>query len=231
MTTIEKYRFCRRRRGLALGFAVLAGLWGASSVCAQDSQELWLSAKVKVRSSDTLAFGVQQDIRYDQEMSRLKKVMPTVSADVAATDAITLSLGYRLMFVRDSEDVFERAHRLQGDLNIKPRTDLVRFTYRMRIQDVMQRGDNELLEHDFALRNRVGIAVHADSGLRPYLSTENYFRFAGDKQTEITRQRFTGGIKYQLDEHTLDISYRWDVSLGSGNGVARIMRFGYALSL
>ncbi len=189
--------------------------------------QIWLAAAVEGSPVKRLSLQFDQQLRIDQNFSRAGEFLSTVTAEYSFTKWFRLGGGYRLAFVKD--DSYEVRHRLHADARFRLKVSRLRLIYRLRFQERFAKNNSGETTFRHTLRNKIGMQYRFKFGLRPYASTENFLRLAGNDGTEFRKQRFTVGAEYVWDEHGFDLGYRLEVPL-TGDNTLHALLVGYKYS-
>lgn len=203
--------------GLALVSAfAFTSLCDVSSAHAQSDVQLWVSARVRFDLPEGFRLSLDQQVRFDEDVSRLSEVIPELRVGYKVAKWLRLAAGYRFIYARDDGGDFEEAHRVHFDVRFRGDLDPVRIGYRLRFQDRIE-DEGSSRDNRLTLRNRLGIRVDTDTLFTPSLSAEVFSRLNGDKATAVRKWRITVGGSFDLDDHELGFFYRVQVPVDQGD--------------
>jgi hypothetical protein len=206
-----------RRRSPGRAWAHLAGLasiailsWSADA-SAQSDVELWTSAGVRVRPSQPVRLDVDIGLRFDENVSRLDSVLPELGASYDPTEWLRLGVGYRFYWERNGAGDFEAAHRIHVEASFEVEAGDLSFSYRLRFQEKIDNNNNHVL------RNRLGAEWDTDTVVTPFLTAELFTALGDGQAVKATKWRGTVGASFDVDEHNIDVFYRFELPIDDPN--------------
>lgn len=218
---------------LAAAIALSSLLAAPEEARAQSDVQLWTSASLRYRPARRVRIELEQNLRFDENISRLSSAMPGISVSYDPVRALRLGVGYRFIWER-GDSSFGSAHRLHADARVRGDVGRVSFSYRLRFQEklVGEDGDGDGLETRHTLRNRVGLAVDTDSLVTPTLSAELYTRVGHGEGATLRKWRLTMGVDLDLDDHRVNLFYRVEASIeDEQDPTLHILGIGYRFDL
>lgn len=197
---------------VAVGLVGLLGWMPQPARAQTDEAQLWLSSGLRFRPIRSVRIDFDQGLRFDEDISRLSEVLPELSVSYDPVRFLRLGVGYRVSFEVENEGDFEDYHRLHLDARLRGEIDRVELSYRLRFQERLWSDGGELqARHVF--RNRLQIAIDTDSPFTPSLSGELFMRVGHDEIASLPKWRLTAGVTIDLDEHTLEVFYRFEAPI------------------
>jgi hypothetical protein len=189
------------RRALLVGL-IVAWLLPAAAAHADRDLQLWLEASVS-RKLGRFTAGVEQGLRFGDDVSRLEAFLPAASLAYRPHKAIRLGVGYRFEYERNRRGEMVMRHRLHAEA--RPRLDLgpVRLTYRLRFQEQLRYLDD--VRH--AVRNRLAAELKGRKPWTPAVSAETFHRLGGGEPVHLRKIRLVAGVGYQLGAQELMLFY------------------------
>jgi hypothetical protein len=183
----------------------------APSLARADSDaQLWLAAGASHDLTRRVAIELEQELRFDQDMSRVAAVLPELRAGVEVVSWLRLGGGYRFAYERDGSGDLVIRHRL--DAEARPRVELgpVRLGYRLRFQEQL-RGADGMDGFRHTLRNRVDARWRVARRLAPGASAEAFHSLGDGEAIRLHKLRFTFGTAIDLDTHEVELFYRLEL--------------------
>ncbi|MDF1564433.1 MAG: DUF2490 domain-containing protein [Deltaproteobacteria bacterium] len=216
-------------RRLLLPLLALALLSPLPARAAPEAQ-LWLEGGVRYRPVKELWLSFDQHLRWDNDLTRLRKIMPELGLRYGVHKNFRAALGYRLIAEGNNQRQFTTAHRVMLDLLPRYRVGEVTLAYRARLQLTSgASGSGDPLEP--VLRQRIGLAYGTELGVEPFVEAELYLQLGGGT-TGATKWRLTLGAAYSIADHDCELFYRVQRPIGDPNpDTWHILGLGYRFSI
>ena len=147
-----------------------------------------------------------QHLRFDEDWTRLQKVMPELSVRLKLGKHVRLGSGYRFKYERSGSGDFKNEHRLHGDATFRIKLAALRLDHRVRFQETFDDG-----EYRHTLRNRLRLGLAFWKEVRPFVAAELFNPFGDDQGFRVGKWRFTAGSSLELGDHSLDVFYRCEL--------------------
>lgn len=198
-----------------------------NSLTAQETDEqLWLEASARMEVVDDLDVTLAQMLRLDQGFSRIGKVMPELSVAYGLIKRLKVHGGYRFTADKRSEGDFRFEHRLFVGARYRYPISIFDFNYRLEFQeDIYKKGGEALNDH--VLRNRLGFSLDVHKIIVPFLAYELIVNLGGAPGTGLRNWRLTGGVEFDLKDHSIDVFYRLRRDFESPVNTDHIVGLGY----
>lgn len=199
------------RRLSLVGLMTVGVLLGSgvtpSRARADRETQLWLSAQLRLRFHKRVHLDIEQNLRFDEDVSHLGRVMPELALAFRATDWLRLSVGYRYSWVNDNNP--DSRHRVHGELRFGDNVGFFQWVTRVRYQATIR--DGRPTRH--TLRGLFGVGVRNDSPVTPYVSTEVFTDIERVYGFSHRAWRGTAGLEIGTKRHTVDVYYRIEIPL------------------
>lgn len=198
---------------------------------AESDAQLWLEAGASHDLSRRFELRFEQELRLDQDMSRVAAVLPGLRAGVEVVSWLRLGGGYRFAYERDGSGDMVIRHRL--DAEARPRVDLgpVRLGYRLRYQEQL-RGADGMDGFRHTLRNRVDVRWRIARRWGPEAAAEAFHSLGDGETIRLHKVRLTIGGAVDLDTHELELFYRLELPQDDPDDpTLHIVGLGYQLAL
>ena len=199
---------------------------------AADDAQLWMSAGVRVRPTKRLRLNFDQQLRLDQNLSRVDKVNTDVTLTYKARKWLSLGGGYRFSMRTGDSDALGPSQRLHVQGQVSGDLGPVGVSYRLRFQDSFA-WDNSKLDLEHTLRNRVALNYDTDTMVTPGIAAELFTRLAERQEELLKKIRITVGVRLKPNKkHAVDVFYRMHLPLADPeNPVEHIVGLGYEYRL
>lgn len=191
--------------------ALFALLLAGQNARAESDLGLWLSATVGKELGKRVEISVQEEFRFDQNISRLEEFLTEAAGAFRLHKVLRADLGFRIDYERDKTGLLVR--RLMVFVAVRPRVRVgpVEIAYRGRFQ-AEARGALDEEDYRYALRNRIGVALVATRPWRPALSAEMFHRLGDGDTIRLQKVRLTAGVERELGDHEVQVYYRVEVA-------------------
>lgn len=202
---------------------LVLGLLSIPSVVQADSSaQLWLAAGVKYKLSDNLKLNYTQHLRFHEDVSELKSIMPTLSLAYRLHRNIKLAAGYRYAYKRTGSGDFSNRHRLNSDALASYSLGDFKASYRMRFQSTVKEDETKLV-----VRNRMGLKYRINKITSGAASVETF----NDLSTGFDTLRMTIGGEREIGGQDVSLFYRYESPSDSKEDTLHILGIGFDLSL
>jgi hypothetical protein len=205
-------------RSLRRMFLILALLWPAAA--AADTQ-LWLEAGLDKELSKKTTVSFVQNLRFDEDVSRVMGVMPDLGLDHRAMRWLDLGAGYRLAYERRRNGDMELRHRLHVQGQLRFDAGDFRLRYRLRFQERIRSDD---LRH--VVRNRIRVDYRGIRPWVPIVSAETFHRLADDDPIVLRKRRYSAGLRYGFRTRSVDVAYLLEDN-GPFDPTAHVLSIGF----
>ena len=201
--------------------------------------ETWTSAEFNFKPSKKLSFGLQQQVRLDNNSSELKNTFTQASASYALFKNFELEYGLRYIAINDNSGAvqgYNYDYRHHFDLSFKHKIKPLRLNHRLRYTTRNEAGLSSE-EGDMArqtLRYRMKIDYNIKKWkLDPILSGELFNRFENGINEGISDYRITFGTEYNLKKAgKIGIYYRFEKELNTSYPMeVHLIRLKYSFTL
>lgn len=190
----------------------LVALAAPTSALADADSQIWMAGGVSHGLGERTRITIEQQVRLDDNVSRLGALMPEAGLDHDPIDWLRLGTGYRLSYERDGSGDLVLRHRVHADARARVSLGPVRVGYRLRFQEQIRGPDGgEDLRH--TIRSRLGFELRSLKPLRPGADVEMFHGIAtpdGD-DVVLNKIRVTVGTEYALGEQDLAVYYRLEL--------------------
>jgi hypothetical protein len=214
------------------GFFIAATVAFSTPTLAASDAQLWTSAGVRVRPTKRVKLMFEQQLRLDQNLSRVDKINTDVGVSYKATKWLAVGGGYRFSMRTGETNALGPTQRVHVQGQASGELGPVGLSYRLRFQDSFAWKKGALnLKH--TLRNRVGLKVDTNTMVTPGFSTELFTRLAERQEELLKKLRMTLGVAFKPDKkHVVDVFYRIHLPLADPeNPLEHIVGLGYQYRL
>lgn len=176
--------------------------------------EVWLGASYKLKFENKLQVQLEEQIRLDSDIDRIKKSFTELSLGYEVFDDFEVGIKYRFSILPNSfaENAIDRssfnASRISIDLayELDKKGFPLSLEYRTRFQDTKVHYTSEKITF---WRNKFTLEWDASKNITPFVEYENFFRLNG--KNEFRQDRYTAGIEWRINkEMDLSTFYRVD---------------------
>lgn len=201
-------------RSSILGGAVLAiALIAAPATTAHaDETQLWTEAGVDVGLHRRWSLVLNQNVRFDDHVSRVGSVMPEADLRYAPAGWIRFGAGYRYRYERDNAGEFQHRHRIHADVRLRLRLEMLDAWYRLRWQEQFRREADDGTPTRQVIRNQIGVQWTDWDLLEPFASAETFHRLDEPGAGVVLQKlRLVAGVERGFEEHHLAAYYGVEV--------------------
>lgn len=207
---VGESKWLRGRASFALSVALCMMIPRAAQ--ATDDFATWYELGVKAHVTQKLSLGVFGHLRFDENSSRLKSVMPEAEVGYRLWKHQSLAVGYRLSYRRTRHEVFEWAHRGYADLNSRLlKVGDVRLGHRLRLQDEFDWTRKGRLKDEPTLRNAIKIDYRGWELVRPFTSAEHFLALDTWEEGATRKWWFTTGLQLAAKPFEWELFYRLEL--------------------
>lgn len=176
-----------------------------------DESELWTDAAVRLETPVGIDATYTQHLRWKENMSRLHLVAPEFALKYGATDWLVLESGYRYLYERDNDGLYQHRNRIFANARLRPVVGPFGFEFRAQWQKEYRDELDDGTPRRQVLRLRAKVKYRDESPLRPYASVES-FRRLDDADPDIsggtlTALRWTLGAEWRSGAWEYDLHY------------------------
>jgi hypothetical protein len=168
--------------------------------------QLWTEVGLRYDATEKVSLSFDQQVRFDDDVSRLGAVMPEFGVNYNVTDWIRVGVGYRLEYERDNSGDLVVRHRIDGGARLRANLGDVRLEYRLVYQEGIRPRSKDQYRH--AIRNRGDIAYR---GLKPWIpavSVELFHAIDEGDTIHLDKIRTTVGTAYSTGPYEIEVYYR-----------------------
>lgn len=181
---------------------------GANFLTAQTQDfGMWNTISVNKELTKKLTLGVDQEVRFRDNLSTLNLVYTNVGLTYKFTDYFKFSAVYRFIDKHKDDLSWGVRHRVYFDAAVKVKPGNFNFSYRARYQ-VEWRGAGYEAIHgnvpEIYFRNLFKLGYKVGESLEPYLGSEIRFQINNPRipyHNGFDRTRFIGGLNYEVNKH------------------------------
>ncbi|MEK7704231.1 MAG: DUF2490 domain-containing protein [Myxococcota bacterium] len=192
---------------------VSAALLTPASAAAETAKsvETWMQAGLGYELPLNFSVELGAQLKLDEDLTRVKSVLPQVELGYRATEWLKFSGGYRFIYERDKYGDFDYGHRVFFDGQTLLRVAKARFKYRLRFQDEWEWNRDGELRNRPTIRNMLGASYKVTKWFQPAVSAEHFL--ATEKlDSEPTRKcQITAGSQFDLGRTEFELFYRIEI--------------------
>lgn len=184
---------------------------------------LWISGSYSHNVVKDVEFKVKQELRLDENATRLKKSYTTMSVGFEHIEWVHFQANYRFILNQKSNGLFGQRHRIMGDVIFRPINGRFSLSNRVRVQSEI-RTINYSEKYGFApatnLRNTIKASYRINRVWKPYMYVDFRFLLRDARtpyHTGFDRDRIRAGVDIALArKRVLDLylmtSRAWNVT-------------------
>lgn len=204
--------------------AAILIFFGANFLSAQTQDfGMWNTISVNKDLSDKLTFGLDQEIRFRDNLSTLNLVYTNVGLTYKLNSNFKFSAVYRFIDKHKDDFSWGVRHRIYFDAAIKVKPGNFNFSYRARYQLEWRGAGYELIHGkvpEVYFRNLFKLGYKLNDNWEPYLGSEIRFQIRNPRipyHNGFDRTRMIGGLNYEVNKHHVIGTYflyqkEWNVS-------------------
>lgn len=205
----------RRARPVLALAAILAV--GGLARAAEAEVQLWTEAGVGTGLAGDVSAYVEQNIRFDEDVTRLTAVIPEIGVEYEPWWWLRVDGAYRYSYERRRRGDLEFRHRAHADVQARHDLGEWRLRHRVRFQNRYRGRDG----HTPAVRNRAGLGLRALEPWVPRVTAETWHRLGVERDEDVgggTRAfhfhkwRLEARVRYDFDPQAIAALYRLEVS-------------------
>lgn len=174
---------------------------------------MWNTISINKSIGDKFGIGIDQEIRFRDNLSTLNLVYTNVGVNYKATDWFKIALVYRFIDKHKDDFTWGVRHRVFTDLTFKIKPGNFAFSYRARFQ-MEWRGigyDASLGNApEVFLRNQVKAAYKGAGDFEPYAGIEVRWQIQNPRipyHQSIDRARYFAGVNYEINKKNVVGTY------------------------
>jgi hypothetical protein len=193
----------------AIGVAMALG---APATALADETQLWTEAGVEFELWRRWSAVLNQNVRFDDHVSRVGAVMPEADLRYRPAGWLRLGVGYRYAYERDNAGEFRQRHRIHAEVRPRLRLEVLDAWYRLRWQEQFRRQADDGTRTRHVLRNQLGVQWTDWELMEPYASAETFHRLdEPDAGVVLNKLRLVAGVERDFDDHALGTYYGLEV--------------------
>ncbi len=184
---------------------------------------MWNTISVNKEITNKLVLGLDQEIRFRDNLSTLNLVYTNVGLTYKFTDNFKFSAVYRFIDKHKDDFSWGVRHRIYFDAAVKVKPGNFNFSYRARYQMEWRGAGYEQYQGsvpEIYFRNLFKVGYKLNDSWEPYLGSEIRFQIQNPRipyHNGFDRTRFIGGINYEFNKHHTIGTYfllqkEWNVS-------------------
>ncbi|MFM2016680.1 MAG: hypothetical protein RL007_336 [Bacteroidota bacterium] len=184
---------------------------------------MWNTISVNKEFNKKLSAGIDQEIRFRDNLSTLNLVYTNVGLTYKLSDNFKFSAVYRFIDKHKDDFTWGVRHRIYFDAAVKVKPGNFNFSYRARYQIEWRGAGYEQIHGnvpEIYFRNLFKLGYKVGESWEPYLGSEIRFQIQNPRipyHNGFDRTRFIGGLNYELNKHHTIGTYflyqkEWNVS-------------------
>ena len=194
----------------------LAFLCGVVLICSSaagqtSDNQLWSGATLKLRMNKKLRFDIEEQVRFNNDISRLNITFTEGSILYDLTKRISFKGNFRYIYDPNSHN----ALRYSGDLayNWSKKRFPFDFKYRLRFQRLSEEHTHEIESY---FRNKFSADYNLSKLVDPFIAYESYFKL--DYIYQFTVNRFVVGLDWSILKNIdLETFFMYEDEFGEKN--------------
>lgn len=176
--------------------------------------EVWLGTSYKLKFENKLTVQLEEQIRLDNDIDRLKKSFTELSLGYEVFKDFEVGFKYRFSIFPNSfaENAIDRSAFNISRISIDASYELdkkgfpLSLEYRTRFQDAKEHYTGQKITF---WRNKFTLEWEASKNITPFIEYENFYRL--NRKNEFRQNRYTAGIEWRINkEMDLSTFYRVD---------------------
>ncbi len=172
---------------------------------ARGDVQQWTEVGVSTALTKRWAVGLDQHLRFDQDISRVASVMPELAVAYRIRKWLRVGAGYRMQYTRDGDDEMVSRHRFHALVRARYDVGDVRLQYRLQYQEQFRPGAKDDLRH--AVRNRFEAAYRHFKHWSPGGSFETFHAIDKGDLIHVDKLRIKAGVEYERKDWALELYY------------------------
>ncbi len=191
-----------------LGVAVLTF---SSASCQISDNQLWTGATLKFRMNKKLRFDIEEQMRFNNDISRLNVTLTEGSILYDLTKRISLKGTFRYVFDPYSHNFYRYSCDFAYDWSKKGFP--FDFKYRLRFQRLIE---EHTRESESYFRNKFSADYNLSKLVDPFIAYESYFRLSYINR--FTVNRYIAGLEWRLFRNVdLETFFMYEDEFGEKN--------------
>jgi hypothetical protein len=193
------------KKVIAVSLLVFCSVFTASSQT-QDFG-MWNTVSVNKELTDKITLGIDQEIRFRDNISTLNLVYTNVGLTYKVNNNIKISAVYRFIDKHKDDFSWGVRHRIYFDAGFKIKPGKFNMSYRARYQMEWRGAGYEQIHGnvpEIYLRNLFKIGYKLNDTWEPYVGSEIRFQIRNPRipyHDGFDRTRFMGGLNYEVNKH------------------------------
>jgi len=185
---------------------ILAALLLAPAAAHADDIQQWNAIGVSYAATHEVSLAFEQEVRFDEDVSRLESVMPEASLEYRVRKWLRFGAGYRLQYSRDNDGELGIRHRFHAYGRVRRDLGDTRLEYRLQAQEQLRPGANDPRRH--VVRHRVSVDYRAFKPWIPEASVEAFLAIADGDPVAFDKLWLTVGGAHVTKERAIEVFYR-----------------------
>ena len=188
--------------------------------------QLWTSLQLKYKISKKFEFVVGEELRYYKYSSILDQSLSDIGMNYKISEMLKLGIFYRFRYYSDEID---RRHEIYTNLTIKPNLGDFEISNRSRLHIKFR--ENQESINNFRNLTKVGYKIFP--WMKPFISTEIFYRFFDSEGDRITQGRYAIGFSFDLSDYgEFELFFMREQEYNNNKAIhSNIMGIGYTFNL
>jgi hypothetical protein len=185
-----------------------------TGIVEDNEAELWFGFGARYELIDELRLGVEQQIRLDQNLTRVETLLSDLSLRYTPIRWLRLAVGYRFAVASNDDNEHQLRHRVNVSVGTRHRFRPLILRFRLRYQEEARVEDEEDTEWVHTARFRIEAQVRHVPVIDPFVGIEAFVRIADDDGAFILRKlRGTLGFSFEASVVEVGLAYRLEGDL------------------
>lgn len=196
----------------------------------------WWSAELEGELFDLVDFGINPELRFFDNSSRVDAFLTELDASVPLTKWLRTGGKYRFEYQVVNPDLPKRIHRLNAYVELDEQVRRIEIEYRAMYQQEYENfnrsedGDIPLIQH----RHKISLAYDGKGwDLKPQISGEMFYTVYPLDERYQQKLRLTAGLRYKVNKHIdLGLDYKYQQEYYENNPITSniiAVKFSYDL--
>jgi hypothetical protein len=194
-----------------LAFLGILMLSGIAATCQISDNQLWTRATLKFRVNKNLRFDVEEQARFNNDISRLKITLTEGSIVYDLTKKITVKGNFRYI----CDPYSHNSYRYSGDFSydFSKKGFPLDFKYRLRLQRDIEEHTRESGSY---FRNKFSVDYNLSKLVDPSIAFESYFKLS--YVNRFSTNRYIAGLEWRLFKNVdLETFFMYEDEFGEKN--------------
>lgn len=205
-------------------FCAISSISFAKRTYPTEDRNLWLSFDFEYDVTKKIELEFSEELRYYKNRTILEESLTDFGANYEFTDFFKAGLFYRYRALIDDE---ESQNELYTNFSFSKEFGKFELSDRIRLHGKFR------IEKDniYNLRNQIQIAYEPLKWLKPYFSTEIFYRFLYEEGDRVTQARYRLGTKFKfLKYHAIDVYFLREQEYNNDKAIhSNVIGIGYSL--